>query len=120
MQVNISLLVGPSFESDIVSEGSHLGLGHKAGPGSHPQAPSRCGNEGHLVWTLSETMKTQDYLSCECGSDVGSFNHMYFGHGFTSQGKCRGDMFVSLFCNFPTGPNLLSYCKILPTAHIYP
>ena len=32
----------------------------------------------------------------------------------------RGDMFVSLFCNFPTGPNLLSYCKILPTAHIYP
>ena len=34
--------------------------------------------------------------------------------------ETRGDMFVSLFCNFPTGPNLLSYCKILPTAHIYP
>ena len=94
MQVNISLLVGPSFESDIVSEGSHLGLGHKAGPGSHPQAPSRCGNEGHLVWTFSETMKTQDHLSCECGSgsDVGSFNHMYFRHGFTSQGKCHMDL----------------------------
>ena len=68
--INISLLVGPSFESDIVSEGSHLGLGHKAGPGSHPQAPGRCGNEGHLVWTLSETRKEDPRLFIVCHVNV--------------------------------------------------
>ena len=66
------------------------------------------------------THKTEYWYSSQSALGCHRGKLSYSNHHTEMCAVIRGDMFVSLFWNFPTGPNFLSYCKILPTAHIYP